>query len=81
MISLVTETMRQSGVGALPALPGAASGTATVPTEEQLLVSTTQDLQAVYDKLQRSRDSASVVANLLSVDYGLIRAAPQTMPK
>ena len=67
---LVIETMRNTGVGALPILalqPN--SEAAPVPTEQQLLTDTTRSLQALYDKVQRSYDSASAVANLLSTDH------------
>lgn len=62
--------MRNTGVGALPILalqPN--SEAAPVPTEQQLLTDTTRSLQALYDKVQRSYDSASAVANLLSTDH------------
>jgi len=67
---LVIETMRNTGVGALPLLPQQPnSEAAAVPTEQQLLTDTTRGLQALYDKVQRSYDSASAVANLLSTDH------------
>jgi len=67
---LVIETMRNTGVGALPLLPFQPnSEAAPVPTEQQLLADTTRSLQALYDKVQRSYDSASAVANLLSTDH------------
>jgi hypothetical protein len=67
---LVIETMRNTGVGALPLLPLQPNSEATpVPTEQQLLTDTTRSLQALYDKVQRSYDSASAVANLLSTDH------------
>ena len=67
---LVIETMRNTGVGALPILSLQPNSEDTpVPTEQQLLTNTTQSLQALYDKVQRSYDSASAVANLLSTDH------------
>ncbi|KAF8798430.1 hypothetical protein BYT27DRAFT_7203524 [Phlegmacium glaucopus] len=66
---LVIETMRHTGVGALPILPQPNSEATPVPTEQQLLTNTTQSLQALYDKVQRSYDSATAVANLLSTDH------------
>ena len=62
--------MRNTGVGALPILPLQSDSEVTpVPTEQQLLTNTTQSLQALYNKVQRSYDSASAVANLLSTDH------------
>jgi hypothetical protein len=62
--------MRNTGVGALPLLPLQSNSEAVaVPTEQQLLTDTTRSLQALYDKVQRSYDSASAVANLLSTDH------------
>ncbi|KDR69959.1 hypothetical protein GALMADRAFT_898876 [Galerina marginata CBS 339.88] len=70
-LATVIEKLRQSGVGALPVIPTPADPSAApvVPSESQLLVSTTASLRALYEKLQRSQDSASVVANLLTTDY------------
>jgi hypothetical protein len=62
--------MRNTGVGALPLLPLQQNSEAIpVPTEQQLLTDTTRSLQSLYDKVQRSYDSASAVANLLSTDH------------
>ena len=68
---LMIETMRRNtGVGSLPILPLQPNSEATpAPTEQQLLTDTTRSLQALYDKVQRSHDSASAVANLLSTDH------------
>jgi hypothetical protein len=77
MLALVLETMRQSGVGALPVLPTAGGIPAAVPTEAQLLASTTQNLRALYEKLQRSQESAAVSANLLSMDHPSARTGAQ----
>lgn len=77
MLALVLETMRQSGVGALPVLPTLGGIPATVPTEAQLLASTTQNLRVLYEKLQRSQESAAVAANLLSMDHTSARTVPQ----
>ena len=69
---LVIETMRNTGVGALPLLPlqpNSENEATPVPTEQQLLTDTTRSLKALYDKVQRSYDSASAVANLLSTDH------------
>lgn len=43
----------------IPALP-------PLPTEDELLATTTNSLQILYDKVQKSQDSAAVVANLLA---------------
>ena len=68
-ISVVIEKMRQSGVGALPVIPLSQTGApAPPPSEAQLLANTTKSLQALYEKLQRGQESASVAANLLSTD-------------
>lgn len=73
-LQLVVETMRHTGVGALPNFPQPNSETAPViPTEQQILTDTTQSLQTLYDKVQRSHDSATAVANLLSTDHALSR--------
>ncbi|KIM47277.1 hypothetical protein M413DRAFT_440732 [Hebeloma cylindrosporum] len=69
MISVVIEKMRQSGVGALPIIPPSQTGAPVPPpSEAQLLANTTKSLQALYEKLQRSQESAAVAANLLSTD-------------
>lgn len=67
-ISIVVETMRHTGVGALPILAPNSEAT-SVPTESQLLTDTSRSLQALYDKVQRSHDSATAVASLLSTDH------------
>ena len=69
---LVIETMRNhTGVGALPILPLQPNSSVATPvlTEQQPLTDTTQSLQALYDEVQRSYDSASAIANLLSTDH------------
>ena len=69
MISVVIEKMRQSGVGALPNIPMSPTGAqVSPPSEAQLLANTTKSLQALYEKLQRSQESAAVAANLLSTE-------------
>ncbi|KAF8148646.1 hypothetical protein B0H34DRAFT_668360 [Crassisporium funariophilum] len=68
-LQLVVEMMRQTGVGALPLLPpSTASSPPALPTEQKLLADTTKGLQVLYDKLQRSQESAAVAANLLSLE-------------
>ncbi|KJA17697.1 hypothetical protein HYPSUDRAFT_205930 [Hypholoma sublateritium FD-334 SS-4] len=81
MLGLVTETMRQSGVGALPVLHGAMSGATAVPSEAQLLAGTTQNLRTVYNRLQRAQDSAAVAANLLAMDHAPVRVVSQAAQK
>lgn len=61
--------MRHTGVGALPLIPQQPSDSQTaplIPNEQQMLSDSTRAVQALYDKLKRSQDSAAVVANLLS---------------
>lgn len=65
----------QSGVGALPVLhlPEPAVGISIsamphVPNEEDLLASTTKKLQILYDKVQKSQESAAVVGNLVGFE-------------
>ncbi|KAF8190059.1 hypothetical protein BJ912DRAFT_1058764 [Pholiota molesta] len=77
MLALVLDAMRQSGVGALPVLPTVGGIPAAVPTEAQLLASTTQNLRALYEKLQRSQESAAVSANLLLMDHPSARTGAQ----
>lgn len=58
--------LRSSGVGALPLLPMTGPEAPTIaPTEQQMIVDTNRSIQALYDRLKRSQDSAAVVANLL----------------
>jgi hypothetical protein len=66
-LQVIADIMRHSGVGALPLLP-TASDVAFVspsPSEQQLMIDANQSIQALYEKLKRSQDSAAVVANLL----------------
>ncbi|KAF9482950.1 hypothetical protein BDN70DRAFT_373863 [Pholiota conissans] len=77
MLALVIETMRQSGVGALPVLQTIDGMPPAVPTEAELLASTAQNLSTLYQKLQRSQDSAAVAANLLSMDHPAGRVGSQ----
>ncbi len=65
----------QSGVGALPVLPlpEPAVGTSipampNIRKEEELLASTMKSLQTLYDKVQKSQDSAAVVGNLVGFE-------------
>ncbi|KAF8871427.1 hypothetical protein CPB84DRAFT_1855001 [Gymnopilus junonius] len=71
IIASVIERLRQSGVGALPVipLPPDPSLPPVVPTEKELLERTTSSLRFLYEKLQRSQESAAVVANLLTTDH------------
>jgi hypothetical protein len=59
--------MRHSGVGALPFLPVSPAQDVPFvpPSEQQLIVDTNRSIQALYEKLKRSQESAAVVANLL----------------
>jgi len=68
-VQLLSDLMQQTGVGALPLLnlPSDSSQPASViPTEEMMLVDSARSVQTLYDKLKRSQESATVVANLLS---------------
>lgn len=61
-LKVITDTMRQTGVGALPLLP---AGSTAAPSEQQMIHDTGRAVQALYEKLKRSQESAAVVANLL----------------
>ncbi|KAF8218982.1 hypothetical protein L208DRAFT_1377811 [Tricholoma matsutake] len=77
-LDVIADIMRQSGVGALPLLPvpSATDISLAPPSEQQLMFDTNRSIQALYDKLKRSQDSAAVVANLLSApDYASTRGA------
>ena len=71
VLANVIEKLRQSGVGALPIIPLPADPALppVVPTEKELLESTTSSLRVLYERLQRSQESAAVVANLLMTDH------------
>ena len=58
------EMLRYSGVGALPMISETNSA-GQMASESELLASTMRNLQVLYDRLQRSQDSAAVVGNLL----------------
>ena len=59
------DTLRHSGIGALPLPPPNATG---IPNEHQLLSEASRSVQVLYETLKRSQDSAAVVANLLGGD-------------
>ncbi|KAJ7037147.1 hypothetical protein C8F04DRAFT_428230 [Mycena alexandri] len=67
-LQIVSDQMRQTGVGALPVLPvpDANNPPPVLPTEEQLITQTTRAVQLMYDQLKRGQDSAAVGANLLT---------------
>ena len=72
----IADIMRHSGVGALPLLPMPTSPDVPFvpPSEEQLMIDTNRSIQALYEKLKRSQESAAVVANLLGApDHPLAR--------
>ncbi|KAJ7189116.1 hypothetical protein C8R46DRAFT_876882 [Mycena filopes] len=78
-VQILTEQMRQTGVGGLPLLPVPDENhpTPVLPAEEQLIVQTTRAVQLLYDQLKRGQDSAAVVANLLnSTDRGTVHHRP-----
>jgi hypothetical protein len=59
------DTLRHSGIGALPLL---APNSKSIPNEQQLLSDASRSVQVLYETLKRSQDSAAVVANLLGGD-------------
>ncbi|KAJ6566140.1 hypothetical protein B0H19DRAFT_940509 [Mycena capillaripes] len=67
-LQMVSEQMRQTGVGGLPLLPVPDGNhpPSALPTEDQLILQTTRAIQVLYDQLKRGQDSAAVVANLLT---------------
>ncbi|KAF8202758.1 hypothetical protein K438DRAFT_1580962 [Mycena galopus ATCC 62051] len=67
-LQMVSEQMRQTGVGGLPLVP-VSDGTQpppALPTEEQMIAQTTRAIQVLYDQFKRGQDSAAVVVNLLT---------------
>ena len=85
LLASIIDKLRSSGVGALPIHPqvvnrltdGISHNNQPFSSEEQLMASTTANLRAVYDQLHKSQESASVVANLLTTDYGTRPGAPK----
>jgi hypothetical protein len=71
---VLSDLMRQTGVGALPLLPmpsDPSQPAPVIPTEEMMLTDTSRSVQVLYDRLKRTQESATVVANLLSApDHG-----------
>lgn len=70
-LQILSDSLRQTGVGALPVLPLPSDSSLSepaqvVPTEEMMLADTSRSVQALYDRAKRSQESAAVVANLLS---------------
>ncbi|PPR01754.1 hypothetical protein CVT24_001817 [Panaeolus cyanescens] len=68
-LARLIERLRQTGVGALPVVsPGSAGigGSTTAPSESELMVYATMRLKMLYEKLDKSQESAGVVAKLLS---------------
>ena len=70
-LQLLSDLMRQTGVGALPLLhlPSDSSSSQTapvMPTEEMMLTDTSRSVQVLYDRMKRSQESAAVAANLLN---------------
>ncbi|RDB27287.1 hypothetical protein Hypma_004370 [Hypsizygus marmoreus] len=65
-LQTLTDLFWQTGVGALPLLPLGGPDTPVVPpTEQQMMADANRSIQALYEALKRSQDSAAVVANLL----------------
>jgi hypothetical protein len=68
-IQLVSELMRQSGVGALPLLFSDADGNPpSVPDENKMLEEANQAVKILYEKLETNQQSAATVANLLGAN-------------
>ncbi|KAJ7314751.1 hypothetical protein DFH08DRAFT_894720 [Mycena albidolilacea] len=67
-LQMVSEQMRQTGVGGLPLLPVPDDGhpPPALPTEDEMIAQATRAVQVSYDQLKRGQDSAAVVANLLT---------------
>jgi len=70
-LQMLSDLMRQTGVGALPLLPMPSEAHSSqpapvLPTEEMMLTDTSRSVQVLYDRMKRSQESAAVVANLLS---------------
>ncbi|KAH9477314.1 hypothetical protein JR316_0009518 [Psilocybe cubensis] len=74
-LAMTIEILRKSGVGALPFIPPSNDDNpCPVPTEQALLENRMTSVRALHEKLQRSQDSAAVVANLLTTDH-IVRPA------
>jgi len=70
-LQMLSDLMRQTGVGALPLLPMPSDSpppqpAPVMPTEEIMLTDASRSVQVLYDRMKTSQDSAAVVANLLS---------------
>jgi len=70
-LQILSELLRQTGVGALPLLPMPADlalsqAAPVMPTEEMMLTDTSRSVQVLYERMKRTQESAAVVANLLS---------------
>jgi hypothetical protein len=67
-LQMVSEQMRQTGIGGLPLLPVPDDGhpPPALPTEDEMIAQATRAVQVSYDQLKRGQDSAAVVANLLT---------------
>ncbi|KIM75307.1 hypothetical protein PILCRDRAFT_13720 [Piloderma croceum F 1598] len=78
-LQLLSDLMRQTGVGGLPLLPMPSHSTPpepapVIPTEEMMLTDTSRSVQVLYDRMKKSQESAAVVANLLSTpEHGVSR--------
>jgi len=70
-LQMLSDLMRQTGVGALPLLPMPSDAplpqpVPVMPTEEMMLADTSRSVQVLYDRMKTTQDSAAVVANLLN---------------
>lgn len=76
-LQMLSEFMRQSGVGALPLIPlPTDSGQSPVITEETMLADTTRNVGVLYERMKRTQDSAAVVVSLMSSVEG---SGPRTL--
>jgi len=68
-IQVLSDIMRQTGVGALPLLSTPPNENPTTTTEQQMIGDTTGAIQVLYERLKRSQEGAAVVANLLTSEH------------
>ncbi|EGO19682.1 hypothetical protein SERLADRAFT_402307 [Serpula lacrymans var. lacrymans S7.9] len=70
-MSTLSDFLRTTGVGALPLVPTQGSSDSSLTqassavTEQELTPTTTQSVQSLYERLQRSQESAGAVVSLL----------------
>ena len=72
-LQMLSEFMRQSGIGALPLIPlPTESGHPVTPaiTEETILADITRNVGVLYKRMKSSQDSAAIVVSLMGVAEG-----------